>query len=481
MLIALAGTLAVSGCRSASVPARAGAENSVVVVASAAAQRSISGQTRLDGAEGADRESIESAITQVSAQTAYDPTPGQLLGEAAVAPMRFSVRQAIETGLAQNPDLVAQRQAEGVSSAALGVAQTYPFNPWVQVQVTPYQDARVGGPGTTSHYVLLMQQLQLAGQQQHREAAACAALNGVRWTLLQAELLNVAQTQRLYFAALYQQGLRDLARANAENNQQLLTILERQLAAGQATAADTGMVRLDARSTRQQLQLSEANLQTALLDLKRHLGLPHQTPIMLDGDVTSWNWAAADEDQLVAQAASRPDVMAAHADIDAARANANLAEAALTPDLQIGPYYQRNEGGTNFLGFRAQMDLPVLNNGLPLVRQREAELSQRAVAWQQLARRASLEAQTAADRYERARQMLIETRDRSGSELPAELRRLEEQFRAGEVDVLRVMQARNSLIQSQRADLDTLNEVLQSATAVTAAAGVPLESLVTAN
>lgn len=488
MLLALAGTLAVCGCRSAAMATRAGTENSAAVVASAAAeQRSTtgqsrseetrSGQTRLESAEVADHELVESAITQVSAQTADDATPGQLPSSTVVAPMRLSVRQAIETALAQNPDLVAQRQAEGVSSAALGVAQTYPFNPWVQVQATPYQDARVGGPGTTSHYVLLMQQLQLAGQQQHREEVACAALNGVRWTLLQAELLNVAQTQRLYFAALYQQGLRDLARANAENNQQLLTILERQLAAGQATAADAGMVRLDARSTRQQLQLAEANLQTALLDLRRQLGLPHHALITLDGEVTRWNWAAADGDQLAAQAASRPDVMAAHADIDAARANTNLAHAARTPDLQIGPYYQRNDSGTNFLGFRAQMDLPVINNGMPLVRQREAELSQRAVAWQQLVTRASLEAQAAADRYERARQMLLESRDRSGSELPVELRRLEEQFKAGEVDVLRVMQARNSLIQSQRADLDTLNEVLLSATAVTAAAGVPLESL----
>ena len=479
MLIALAGTLAVCGCRSTSMAGRAGSVKSVesAAVASDASRPTASGRTRLEPAAAADRDETESPIQPVSAQVEYDSTPGRLSNEAAVAPMRFSVRQAIETALAQNPDLVAQRQAEGVSSAALGVAQTYPFNPWVQVQATPYQDARVGGPGTTSHYVLLMQQLQLAGQQQHREEAACAALNGVRWTLLQAELLNVAQTQRLYFAALYQQGLRDLARANAENNQQLLTILERQLAAGQATAADAGMVRLDARSTRQQLQLADANLQTALLDLRRHLGLPHQTPITLDGDVSRWNWAAADGDQLAAQAASRPDVMAAHADIDAARANTNLANAARTPDLQIGPYYATNEGGTNFLGFRAQMDLPVINNGMPLVRQREAELSQRAVAWQQLMTRASLEAQAAADRYERARQMLIESRDRSGNELPVELRRLEEQFKAGEVDVLRVMQARNSLIQSQRADLDTLNEVLLSATAVTAAAGVPLESL----
>ena len=60
-----------------------------------------------------------------------------------------------------------------------------------------------------------------------------AALNTVRWNILQAELLNVAQTERLYFTALYQRGIRDLARASATLNDQLLTISERQLNAGQ--------------------------------------------------------------------------------------------------------------------------------------------------------------------------------------------------------------------------------------------------------
>ncbi len=420
-----------------------------------------------------------SAIRLVSETSGADPAA--IAPSPSEGPRRLMIRQAVETSLRQNPDLVALRQVEGVSAAALGVAETYPFNPWVQVQATPYQDARVGGPGTTAHYVLVMQQIQLAHQQQYREEAAGAALNSVRWNLLQAELLNIAQTQRLYFAAVYQQGLRDLARANADNNKQLLTILERQLAAGAATAADVAMVRLDARSTRKQMQLAEANLQTALLDLRRHLGLPSDAEIVLDHETARWEWATATKEQLTSLSATRPDIMAAHADMDAARANTNLACAARTPDLQIGPYYAANEGGTNFLGFRAQMDLPVINNGMPLVRQREAEFNQRAMTWQQLQLRAGLEAQAAADRYERARNLWAESREHVAADLPIELQRLEEQFKAGEVDVLRVLQARTSLIQNRRADLDVLNELFQAATTVTAASGLPLEALTRAN
>src|SRR5262249_9051601 len=155
------------------------------------------------------------------------------------------------------------RQNEGVSSAALGVAQTYPFNPWVQVRATPLQQNTEGGSGSMFHYVLLQQQLQLAHQQRFREEMAASQLNQVRWTIHNFELLNVAQTARLYFTALYQRGLLELARASADLNQELLRISEQQKAGGVITAVDLEIVRIDASSTKQQAQLAEANYQTA--------------------------------------------------------------------------------------------------------------------------------------------------------------------------------------------------------------------------
>ena len=420
-------------------------------------------------------DSATSNILQVAAAELEDPTK---FSPDSVASTRLTIHHAIELGLVQNPDLIALRQAEGVGATTLGVAKTYPFNPWVQVQTTPYQKAPSGGPGTTTHYVLLMQQLQLANQQQYREEAASAGLNSIRWNVLQAELLNVAQTERLYFITVYQRGLRDLARVNAENNRQLLAILQSQLEAGQATAADVAIVRLDVRSTRQQQKIAEANLQTAMLDLKRHLGWQPDTTMDLDEDVLRWTWRPAESSRMVELASSRPDVMASRADADTARANTSLANAARTPDLQLGPIYLRDDFGVTFLGFRAQMDLPVVNNGIPLLRQREAELCQRTMTSQQLATRAKLEAEAAANRYKRARGLLDESSSPIQTSLPVELQRLEEQFKAGEVDILRVLQARNSLLQNQRADLDALQELMLAAVAVTATTGSPLETLV---
>lgn len=434
-------------------------------------------------------------IQQVSGTDSQ--TDVQLAPSSDTASNGISLQESISLALSQNPDLVTLRETERVSSATLGVAQTYPFNPFLQVQATPWQDANNVTPAATYHYVLLMQTIQLAHQQQFREQSASFALNSTRWNIHQAELLALAQTERLYFMALYQRGLMELAEASDRNNQQLLNILQKQLDAGEATAADVAIVRVDAESTRQQLRLASANHQSALRDLARQVGVTPQQIQGVDGDLRKIEWIlpGVPKDSSIASgtefessvpearssvlswAASRPDVMAARADIDVARANLCLASASKTPDLQIGPYYQTTADNTHFLGFRAHVELPVFNNGVPLERQRTAEHNQRLTAWQQARRRAELDAEAALDRYETA--LIASSADTisTSSDLPTELEGLETQFQAGEVDVVRVVQARTSLIQNQRARLDLLNEVAQSAATLTGAAGIPVDQL----
>jgi cobalt-zinc-cadmium efflux system outer membrane protein len=414
-------------------------------------------------------------------------------------PSELTLDGAIETGLVQNPDLIALRKTEGVSAAAFGVAQTYPFNPWVQVRATPYQAQPTGGTGAMFHYVLLQQNIQLAHQQRFREDIAASQLNQVRWNICQAELLNSAQTARLFFTALYQRGIRDLTRSNADTNEELLRISERQVAAGGITKADVAIVRIDARSTRQQADLAEANYQTALLDLRRQLNIPLETPIALKGDLLAFGWKSAhdaavsqispdgrpsdlkigDDMQMIKQlTGGRPDLMAAHADIETAYANYRLANAARTPDVLFGPFYQHDDFGVFFAGFQAQMDLPIMNNGKPLVRQRTAEHTQRQVLWEQLVNRAEVDAVSAVDRYERARRLVEAARPEFATDLPAELQRLEAQFKENEVDVLRIFQGRTSLMQNRRASLDLLNELAQATAVLTAATGIPTAALV---
>jgi outer membrane protein TolC len=59
-----------------------------------------------------------------------------------------------------------------------------------------------------------------------------------------------------------------------------------------------------------------------------------------------------------------------------------------------------------------------------------------------------------------------------------DVERVEEQYKAGQVDLLRVYAARSGLIQAQRAMLDTLNELAQAAARVTETTGLPPHVLI---
>ena len=147
-------------------------------------------------------------------------------------------------------------------------------------------------------------------------------------------------------------------------------------------------------------------------------------------------------------------------------------------DVQVGPYYQQTPDGDSHVGFRADMNLPVIDTGVPMQMQRSAELNQQSITWQQLDIRAGLEGLAAFERYKQAFLTLKQDPVKDVFQLPVELESLERQFREGEVDVVRAIQARTSILQNQRSHLDLINEVAQSAATLVGTTGVPVEQLI---
>ena len=432
---------------------------------------------------------IESPITTEAEQTPLMPES---------SPSRsLSLIEAIDQSLITNPDLIAARQQEGVSQAMVGVAQKYPFNPFLQTRILPWGQKANGNNTSTFRYVLFSQTFELAHQQRFREQNAVAALDDVRWTIAQTELVSVAQTERLFLTALYQKALWQLAIVNTEMNAGLLGIIERQVKAGAASAADASIARIDANSARQQQKLAEAIYLTALEAVRRQLNLPDEATVDIRGDFDQFRWSAPKEayeyclgkndgstdewslEKLADELASiRPDVLAAQSRLAAFRANLSLAKASRMPNLMIGPFYNQDSDIYN-IGFQAQTDVPIINGGKPLVGQRNAELRQQQIVWEQLRSRARIEGLTALERYERARLLLDPESARQSKDVPVELQKLEVLYKRGEVDILRVIQARTSLLQLRRAQLDILNEVAQAAATVTQMTGLRPHSLVT--
>ena len=80
---------------------------------------------------------------------------------------------------------------------------------------------------------------------------------------------------------------------------------------------------------------------------------------------------------------NRPDIHAAHAQIAGTHSAVSLAKGDRIPTPIIGPQYEMDEAGVQYIGFVFITPLPVWNNGKPLVLQREADHRRAVVAYEQ--------------------------------------------------------------------------------------------------
>jgi outer membrane protein TolC len=408
--------------------------------------------------------------------------------------LSLTLPEALATSLAQNPDLVTLRGQLGVNQAMVGVAKTPIWNPFVQAQYfpngTPFVPGKPGEPasgaGQSNFYVWAMQRFELAHQRQFRTQSALAALNQVQWNVFQGELLNVSQTVRLYFTTLYQKELYDLAMANAELNDRLLRVIERRYKANLAKQSDVATAKIAARQSQRQAELAETAYQAALLALHQQLNVPMNAPLALTDRLTDVHWLSVhageqpvDGTCLASELVEgRPDVMAARVGIQVAEANWRLARAAMIPDVSAGPIYETADDGTRYLGLRLQMDIPVMNTGAPLARQRREQMNQQALTYEQLKIKAGLEAQAAINQYDRVLALAAKSAPAKADATPPELQEITRLFEAGQADILAVIAMQNNLLQERRIYLDVLNQLSLSAAAVIQATGLPPSRLI---
>jgi outer membrane protein TolC len=440
------------------------------------------------GAAAAVLAAPSSRAIRLASATADPPEPIDAMTK---AKRGLSLEEAVDQALANNPDLLTQRAAEGVSRAKLGVARTYPFNPVLNYDVRPATRERTGETGSTLTMVAVTQEVELAHQRRYRRWAGSADLSNVSWTVRHAELVAMAQAERLFFTALYFRELRDSARSSAELSANMVEVLKRRLDAGQSGTSDVAVGEIELMAQRRQAALADSAYASAVADLRRHLGQGDGEGVEPLGSLGQWQWQplsdrpGAERDsarfEAAALASARPDVQAARAAADAAAAQYQLARANQIPNLTIGPVFERDEAGTTFYGVEGSLPIMVRDTGRALVDQRMAELSAAQIAAEQLQRKGELEIQDALDRYRRALRSTTILRQHAVEDLSKYVRQVEEQFKAGQTDMLRVYAARASLLAARRGELDALNELTQAAALVSEVTGLPPAALLSSS
>ncbi len=431
-----------------------------------------------------------------------------LLGEATggmVGGQSLSLQAALYGALTGNPDLVALRQGNplAASAEAVEVARHFPttLNPtlWIDyrpITLIPPSTFGSGSPGgstggghaSSSHggyyhygqdliYLSLRQPVELGHQTTHRYHIAKAAYAQQQWNVLQAELAALVQTYRFFQTAAYRREKLRLTQELSDFSDRLAGSVQRQLESGQAgaTAADVALARVESRGARQAVKAARQDYLTALADLRNQVGISDDAGTVEPlGEFTLPEYIPpVDEEEMVQTALfNRPDIRAAQAQIVGTHAAVKLAQGDRIPTPVIGPQYEMDEAGVQYIGMVLISPLPIWNNGKPLVRQREAEHQRAAVAADQAKQRAVAQVRAAVARWNGATDLVNDSAGLS-KELGEEVSKLERLFELRQTDLGRLMQARQRQIQLENSRLDAVWAATQAQADLLLALGTP--------
>jgi len=409
----------------------------------------------------------------------------------------ISMQAALYGAVTSNPDLVTMREGNALaaSAEAVEVARHFPttLNPTLWLDYRPITLVPNGtfGTGPGAHgkpagsgfyhfgqdyiYASLRQPVELGHQTTHRYRIAQAAYNQQKWIVVQAELTALVQTYRFFQTAAYRREKYQLAQELANFNDRLQETLERRMEANQVQPADVALARVETRATRQQVKAARQDYLTALTDLRNQVGIPEQAGAIEPlGDFTLPAYIPpVDEQVMIDEAlASRPDIQAARAQIAGTHSAVDLAKGDRIPTPVIGPEYQMDEAGVQYIGCVFIAPIPIWNSGKPLVIQREAEHHRAIVAYKQAQQRAVSQVRAAVAKWNGATELVNDSAGLT-NDLGVEVRKMERLFDEGTADLTKLMQARQRLIQLENSRLDAVWQATQAQADLLLALGIP--------
>jgi cobalt-zinc-cadmium efflux system outer membrane protein len=403
----------------------------------------------------------------------------------------ISLQAALMGAVTSNPDLVTLRNSNIASPEAVEVARRFPvtLNPTVWIDFRPITlippDTFANRPsrngpfyhnGQVFWYISYRQPIELGHQTTHRYHIAEAALRQQSWNVLQLEMTTLVQTYRFFQTAAYRREKLRLARELADFNDHLLLELRRALEAGRGVApADVALAEVENQATRQQVEVAMQDYANALTDLRNQMGVPETagTAEPLGEFILPGSIPEIDELVLMQIALqNRPDLHAARAACDGAAAAVRLAKGDRIPTPIVGPLYQSDEVGVQYIGFVYITPLPLLNSGKPLVIQRQAELCRAHAALQAAEQRAVTQVRAATGKWNAANQLTARTSGLTDG-LKKQVNSLDRLFQENQATLAQLLQARQRLIQLENAELDALWQATQAQSDLLLALGAP--------
>ncbi len=390
------------------------------------------------------------------------------------APLRaqqtLTLEQAIRTGLAQAPQARVSADQVELQRAQIAGARLRP-NPRLYLQsedLRPWAD-NFSFADNTEDYGYLSQTIELDGKRGRRIGYAQAGL-----TRSQAEQTLALRRLAASIATAYWTA--EAARAAAEAWYEQLAGADR-LVKYQSdrvqAGATAGVDLLRTQIERDRVALSYAQAQrdaeAAGIELARASGVPtFQTATLTDP--LEAERGSIPEKALTAALDQRPDILAAGDALREAEAGLRVQHAYAVPDLDFLGGYKRNSGLNTAYG-GIQYDLPFFNRNQGGIATAAAQhqLAEDQLAYARLS--ATAEIQTAQADYRREQALVRSTLPGAAERARQNAAIIEDAYRTGGTDLLRLLDAENVLIQTRLLAIQTWNSYQRAAIALHLAYG----------
>lgn len=360
----------------------------------------------------------------------------------------LSLAETQRLALQRSPAFLADRQEEAIARGELRQARAYTLNPTVDIE-----GFETGAPGSPRQYTAaLSQEIQWAGQWGLRAGAARAGLVRAESRVRDAARATVAEASRAYYAALAADRRLVVAEQIFGANERLRQATQVQLREGEISTLEGNLAQIEFGRSRARVLTARRETTSALIELRRAVGLPPEQPVRLTEDLPQLpGTTELTEDSLVTLALSRrPDLAAQTAAVQQSETLGRLARREAIPNLRISALATRDAGeGASRFGIGVGLPLPLWNRNRGLVAQREAEIEQAVLRRRDVELRVRAEVTDAYRTYVAASE---EARTLEATVLePARQNQtlLESAFRAGKIGLPTVLLLRNQLLDAE--------------------------------
>ena len=394
------------------------------------------------------------------------------LTPALFAQVRLTLADAVSEALLGNPHVATAAARVAVAEGLRRQAGLGP-NTRLFLQSEGLSPNRTNGqsfsyPRDADNYAFLIHTIETGGKRQRR---VDLATGNVRRGELEQQLQRQQIASRVsaaYWAAAGAARSRDLLQQEVASFERVVQFHRDRAREGAAPEVDLLRIELERDRLAASARTLALEAERARIALFREMGKTEFPPVeFVDTPETPRPVAALTIEEVLER---RPEMRISRAAIEQARANLRLqqANAKIDPEVQFG--YKRTTGFNTFYS-AVQIPLPIGNRNQGQI---EAAVADTKVAESSLAATAVLvrsELETATADYESRQKLLAETLRPMRERADEVFRIADAAYREGGSDILRLLDAERTKIETQLAYTRTLFELQQSAVAVATAQG----------